>query len=295
MYSMRRISSSTVLRTLFMTNRGARSKTGDVSRIHQGKVALVTGSSDTGGIGFAIARSLAKRGCSIILSGIRDSDEMDSLRTELEGQYEVPAHYIKADLNVLAAINTLYDNVRHIYAEGVDILVNNAAILSIHPMEEFPLETWERDLRVNLTAPFYLTKLCLPNMKRKGWGRIVNISSLCGVRGSVQLASYCSAKHGLHGLTKVTALETLGSGVTSNAIAPGLTDTVMVREMIQTNAENWGVSLEEAKKRSVETYSLSGQLVEVDQIGELSAFLCSPAADQMTGSVYSIDAGFTAQ
>ncbi|XP_077980102.1 D-beta-hydroxybutyrate dehydrogenase-like [Glandiceps talaboti] len=270
-------------------------QTGDVSRIHNGKVALVTGSSDTGGIGFAIARSLAKRGCSIILSGGRDSDKVESLRKELEGQYEVPIHYIKADLNVLAAINTLYDDVKHIYAEGLDILVNNAGILGIHPTEEFPLETWERDLRVNLTAPFYLTKLCLPDMKRKGWGRILNMSSGCGSMASVQYASYCSTKHGINGLTKVTALETLGSGVTCNSIAPAMADTVLVREMIETKAKKWGVSFEEAKKKSLEMYNPSGQMVGLDQIGELSAFLCSPAADQMTGSVYSIDAGLSAR
>ncbi|XP_077980103.1 D-beta-hydroxybutyrate dehydrogenase-like [Glandiceps talaboti] len=214
MYLMRRISSLTLLRSLSASNRTVSSKTGDLSRIHYGKVALVTGSSDTGGIGFAIARSLAKRGCSIILSGGRDSDKVVSLRKELEGQYEVSAHYIRADLNVLAAINTLYDDVKHIYAEGLDT---------------------------------------------------------------------------------VTALETLGSGVTCNSIAPAMADTVLVREMIETKAETWGVSLEEAKKKSLETYNPSGQLVGLDQIGELSTFLCSPAADQTTGSVYVIDAGLSAR
>ncbi|XP_077981982.1 D-beta-hydroxybutyrate dehydrogenase-like [Glandiceps talaboti] len=248
-----------------------------IARIHHGKVALVTGSSDHVGIGIGIATSLARRGCNVILSGSREAQKVDAQRIELERQYEVEAHYIQADLSDLTSIKKLHDDVTHLYSKGVDILVNNAGIVHVHAVEEFPLDQWERDLRIMLTAPFYLTKLTLPHLKEKGWGRIINISSIFGLNGAQDVGCYVSSKHGLNGLTKVVALETLGSGVTCTSICPAGVNTELLRDY----------SVYKSIKADIP--------VEEMEVGELAAFLCSPAADQMTGTTIPIDAGYCAQ
>ncbi|XP_077978898.1 D-beta-hydroxybutyrate dehydrogenase-like [Glandiceps talaboti] len=266
-----------------------------IPRTHHGRVALITGSSDSGGIGIAIARSLAQRGCSVILTGSRQPEHGNKLTTELERQYGIPTHYIPADLSDLTSIRKLYEDAKCIYSNGVDILVNNAGIASVLPLEEFPVDVFERELRVNLTAAFYLTQLTLANMKQKAWGRVINISSIHGLTGSATRAAYTASKHGMNGLTKVVALETLGSGVTCNAIGPALVNTAMVKTLIGQLSSTTGNTKEEIEKQLLEALNPSGKYVETEQLGELAAFLCSPAADQITGTAIPIDAGFGAR
>ncbi|XP_077977022.1 D-beta-hydroxybutyrate dehydrogenase-like [Glandiceps talaboti] len=265
-----------------------------LSRIHQCKVALITGSSDHMGIGVAVARRLAQRGCSLILTGSRNPEKVDTLRTELEKEFRVAVHYIPADIRDLSLVKKLYTDVKHIYPEGVDILVNNAGVYSRGSVEKYCIKSWERDIRIMLTAPFYLTKLTLPDMKSKGWGRIINTSSVYGLVGAPNKASYTSSMHGLHGLTKVVALESVGSGITCNAICPACVNTNMFIDGIINKSKEMGVSSEEITKNTLQTRNPSGQFIEQDQVAELAAFLCSPAADQITGTTIPIDAGFCA-
>ncbi|XP_070533021.1 3-oxoacyl-[acyl-carrier-protein] reductase FabG-like [Ptychodera flava] len=168
-----------------------------------GKVALVTGSSDRDNIGFAIAESLAKRGCSLVLSGSRRSEMVESVKADLGKQYKTPVRYIAADLNEITSIENLRDEIKNAHSQGIDILVNNAvATPAFLPIESVTMDIWMKNLRVNLTAPFLLTQLFLSEMKVKGWGRIINISSVYGLIGTENLVEYVTTKHGLNGLTK---------------------------------------------------------------------------------------------
>ncbi|XP_070533020.1 uncharacterized oxidoreductase YxjF-like [Ptychodera flava] len=192
----------------------------------EGKVALVTGSSNRDGIGFAIAESLAKRGCSLVLTGSRKPEKAEDVKTTLKSKWNVPVDYIAADLTDMNDIDRLYTVIKKIHTQGVDILVNNADIhLLMSPIETMPPDIWERTLRINITAPFRLIQLHLPDMKAKGFGRIINVSAINGLRGFQGIGAATSAKHGLNGLTKVVALESLGSGVTCNSICPSMVDT----------------------------------------------------------------------
>ncbi|XP_077981981.1 D-beta-hydroxybutyrate dehydrogenase-like [Glandiceps talaboti] len=259
------------------------------------KVALITGGSDPRGIGVAVARRLAQMGCRIVLSGSRNPESVATIRTDLERKYESPVHYIPADLNDLTTIQQLYEDIKKIYSEGVDILINNAGTLNFTPIETFSLAVWEKDIRINLTAPFYLTKLCLPDMKRKGWGRIVNTSSVLGISAAPTVAACAASKHGLNGLTKVVALETLGSGVTCNAVCPSATYTELIINGNKARAEAMGITYEESEKIVLDTFNPSGKYIEANQVGDLIVFLCSPAADQMTGTTLPIDGGLGAR
>ncbi|XP_077983208.1 D-beta-hydroxybutyrate dehydrogenase-like [Glandiceps talaboti] len=302
------ITSRRYLRSMYLVVRGLSSSTNhsDISRIHHGKVALVTGSSDSGGIGIAIARSLARRGCSLILTGSRHPEHVNKLKMELEAQYGIPTHYISADLSDLTSTKKLHEDVKvdipvnnagkYIYSDGVDILVNNAGIaVELNPIEEVPIDVFVKCLQINLTAAFYLTQLTLMNMKQKAWGRVINISSILGLAGLPSAAAYTTSKHGMNGLTKVVALETLGSGVTCNAICPAVTYTAMAENGFREISIKTGQTEEELEKHFLEGLNPSGKYIETDQIGELAAFLCSPAADQITGTAIPIDGGFGAK
>ncbi|XP_070531872.1 D-beta-hydroxybutyrate dehydrogenase-like [Ptychodera flava] len=262
-----------------------------------GKVALVTGSSGRDGIGFAIAESLAQRGCSLVLTGSRQPEKVEDVKTTLTSKWNVPVDYIAADLIQMKNIDKLYKDIKKIHAQGVDILVNNAATpMHVSPIESIPFESWEMALRINLSVPFRLIQLFLPEMKIKGWARIVNISSLTSLRGFPEVAPSTSSKHGLNGLTKVVALESLGSGVTCNGVCPSAVNTRSTRDYFRGAIEKLGISFDEEKEKQALTQcNPSGQYVKTEQVGELVAFLCSPAADQMTGTLLPIDAGLCAK
>ncbi|HMA13882.1 MAG TPA: 3-hydroxybutyrate dehydrogenase, partial [Kiloniellaceae bacterium] len=178
---------------------------------------------------------------------------------------------------------------------GLDILVNNAGVQHVAPVDQFPVEAWDRIIAINLSAAFHATKAALPGMRRKGWGRVVNIASAHGLTASPLKSAYVAAKHGIVGLTKVTALETAGAGITCNAICPGWVLTPLVKKQIEARAAQQGCSYDEAKLELVAEKTPSKDFSTPEQIGGLAAFLCSPAADQITGAPLSIDGGWMAQ
>jgi 3-hydroxybutyrate dehydrogenase len=252
----------------------------------KGKVALVTGS--TSGIGLGIARALAAEGASIMLNGFGDADEIQKLRDELNARYHA------ADMAKPAEVRRLVDDTLA-QLGSIDILVNNAGIQHVAPVEEFPEERWDAVMAINLSASFHAIKAALPHMRRRGWGRIINIASAHGLVASAQKAAYVATKHGLIGLTKVVALETAASGITCNAISPGWVLTALVQKQIDDLARREKVSGDEAKRRLLAEKQPSGEFATPTEIGGLAVFLCSDAAAQIRGASLSIDGGWTAQ
>mmetsp|Transcript_28331 Transcript_28331/g.72586 ORF Transcript_28331/g.72586 Transcript_28331/m.72586 type:complete len:295 (-) Transcript_28331:231-1115(-) len=257
-----------------------------------GRSAIVTGS--TSGIGLAIAESLAAHGCNVVLNGFGDEITIRQLEFDLSQRYGVVVTHIAADV-------TQSEQVRSMVAEAearlgaVDILVNNAGIQHVSPIEEFPEEQWDRVLAVNLTSAFHTTKACLPGMVDRGFGRVINIASAHGRVGSANKSAYVAAKHGVLGLTKVTALETAGSGVTANTICPGWVLTPLVRKQVEMRASKSGRTVEEETRVLVSEKHPSGRAVDPSHLGALVVFLCSDAACQITGADLSVDGGWTAQ
>lgn len=258
----------------------------------KGKSALVTGS--TSGIGLAVARALAVQGCDIMLNGFGDADEIENLRAGIAGDYGVMAHYSDADMSIPDDIEALIATMVQDFG-GVDIVVNNAGIQHVAPVDEFAPEMWEKIIAINLSSAFYTTHYALPHMRKGGWGRIVNIASAHGLVASANKAGYVAAKHGLTGLSKVTALETAKENITCNSICPGWVLTPLVQKQIDKIAREQGLSDADAKHKLLSEKQPSGEFVQPEQIGELVCFLCSDAASQITGSNYAIDGGWTAQ
>ncbi|XP_006820473.1 D-beta-hydroxybutyrate dehydrogenase-like [Saccoglossus kowalevskii] len=257
------------------------------------RYALVTGS--TSGIGLAIARSLARNGCAILFNGFAEESHIAKLKHEFENKYDVRAHYLGADLTNEDDVLNMCEDIKKVTKSGVDILVNNAGFQYVSPVQEFSLDKWNDMIHIMLTTPFILTKHLLPGMLQKGWGRVINISSVHGLVASKEKSAYVSAKHGVLGLTKVVALETAGTGVTCNAICPGWVATELFWKQVKTIAENTGVSVEEATRKFAGEKQPSGQDVQKEHIGDVVNFLCSEAANQMTGSTVTMDGGWTAQ
>jgi 3-hydroxybutyrate dehydrogenase len=257
-----------------------------------GKSAIVTGS--TSGIGLGMARALARNGANVMLNGFGDAGQIETLRRSFETEHGVQARYNAADMSKPEQIQQLVETAAREFG-GLDILVNNAGVQHTAPVEEFPPERWESIISINLSAVFYGIHWALPHLRRKGWGRIINIASVHGLVASVQKAAYIAAKHGVVGLTKTVALETAGSGVTCNAICPGWVLTPLVQKQVDDRAAQRNISNEQAKRELLSEKQPSGQFVTPEQIGELAVFLCSPGADQMTGVAIPIDGAWTAQ
>ncbi|XP_077998479.1 D-beta-hydroxybutyrate dehydrogenase-like [Glandiceps talaboti] len=257
------------------------------------RVVLVTGS--TSGIGLGIAKVFAESGYSIIVTGFGDDQLIQSILSELNQLSKVGAHYVPADLCKPDEIEELYRKVKEIHPDGIDILVNNSGCQRRYLVEDFPLDDWNMMVASMLTAPFHLIKLFLPDMKKRGWGRIVNNSSALGKVGLPDRCAYVTVKHGLIGLTKTVALETATTGVTCNAICLGLVDTPLVKKICQENAASKGITFEEAKTDYLTKWQPTAELIQVRQVAETVKFMCSPAADQMTGSTLTLDGGWTAQ
>jgi 3-hydroxybutyrate dehydrogenase len=258
----------------------------------KGKNALVTGS--TSGIGLGIARALAAQGCNIMLNGFGDPDAIERNRSQMSTECGVTVAYRCADLARPGEIAGLVEaTVEHL--GGLDILVNNAGIQYTAPVEEFPPERWDAIIAVNLSSAFHAIHHALPLMRQHGWGRIINTASVHGLVASVNKAAYVTAKHGLVGLTKVVALETAGTGITSNAICPGWVRTELVEPQIVARAQSLGVDIEEGGRNMLAEKQPSRQFVTVEQLGEVVVFLCSPAANQITGVAFPVDGGWTAQ
>jgi 3-hydroxybutyrate dehydrogenase len=257
-----------------------------------GKVAIVTGS--TSGIGLGIARVLASQGADLVLNGLGDTHAIEALRSGISREHRVRVVYDGADMSDSTAVRGLVTQAVQKFGR-LDILVNNAGIQFTAPIEEFPAAQWDAILAVNLTASFHSIAAAIPEMRRQGWGRIINIASAHGLVASARKAAYVAAKHGLVGLTKVVALEAAGSGVTCNAVCPGWVRTPLVEKQIGDLASSKQISQEDAIEELLGEKQPSRTFVTPEQLGGTIAFLCSPAADQITGTTVSVDGGWTAQ
>jgi 3-hydroxybutyrate dehydrogenase len=257
-----------------------------------GKVAVVTGS--TSGIGLGIARALAGAGADLMLNGFGEAAAIQALRERLASEFKVRVGFDGADLAKPAEVRQLIEHATRELGR-VDVLVNNAGIQHVAPVEEFPDERWDAVIAINLSANFHAIKAALPQMKKRGWGRIINIASAHGLVASADKVAYVTAKHGVVGMTKVVALETATTGITCNAICPGWVLTPLVQKQIDDLAAREKIPQAEAKRRLLGEKQPSGEFVGTEQIGALALYLCSDAAAQIRGAALSIDGGWTAQ
>ncbi len=257
-----------------------------------GKTALVTGS--TSGIGLGIAIELAKQGASIILNGFGDAEGPKAEVAAAMGASGAKLGYHGADMSKVAEIEAM---MAYAAAEfgGVDILVNNAGIQHVAPIENFPTEKWDAIIAINLSAAFHATRLAIPGMRAKNWGRVISIASAHGLVGSANKVAYVAAKHGIVGMTKVVALETATTGITVNAICPGWVLTPLVQKQIDDRAANEKITVAQATKELLGEKEPSLQFTTPEQLGGLALFMCSPAADNVRGVAWANDGGWTAQ
>ena len=258
----------------------------------KGKTALITGS--TSGIGLAIARALAKDGANLMLNGFGDKAAIEKERAGIEKEFGVKALYLPADMSNPGEIAEMM-RLGVISFGALDVLVNNAGIQHVANIEDFPIEKWNAIIAVNLSAAFHTIRAAVPGMKKRKWGRIINIASAHGLVASGQKAAYVAAKHGIVGLTKVVAIETANAGITCNAICPGWVMTPLVAQQIEARAKEAGQSFDEAKTALVSEKQPMLDYTKPENIGALAVFLASDAAATITGSAYSIDGGWTAQ
>ncbi len=256
-----------------------------------GKVALVTGS--TSGIGLGIARALAGQGASILLNGFGDAAVIAALQAEIAAT-GVGVGYCGADIGKAADCAAMVAQAEREFGR-LDILVNNAGVQFVSSVENFPVEQWERVISINLNGAFYASKAAIPGMKARGWGRIVNIASAHGLVASADKSAYVAAKHGLLGLTKVTAIELANAGITCNAICPGWVLTPLVEAQLNARAEREGISVDEAKRRFLAEKQPMARFTTPEQIGAAAVFLCSEGAATITGIPLSVDGGWVAQ
>jgi 3-hydroxybutyrate dehydrogenase len=254
----------------------------------KGKTALVTGS--TSGIGLGIAKALAEQGANIMMNGF---GEKDAAMAEVKA-FGVEVDYHGADMSKPAEIEAMMQATEKRFGT-VDILVNNAGIQHVANVEDFPVDRWDAIIAINLSSAFHTTRMALPGMKQRNWGRIINLASVHGLVASAQKSAYVAAKHGIVGLTKVTALETAQTGVTCNAICPGWVLTQLVQKQVDARAEKDKVSNEEAKKRMLSENQPSGEFVTPEQLAALAVFFCSPAATQIRGVAWNVDGGWVAR
>ena len=257
----------------------------------KGKTALVTGS--TSGIGLGIATRLAAEGANIVLNGLGPAGDIEQLRARLASEYKVTVLYDAADMSKPDAIAAMV--LRALGELGaVDLLVNNAGIQHVAPVDDFPTEKWDAILAINLSAAFHTVRVALPGMKKKGWGRIVNVASAHALVASPFKAAYVAAKHGIAGFTKTVALEVAESGITVNAVCPGYVLTPLVEKQIPDTARARGISREAVIRDVLLAAQPTKKFVTVDEVAALTAFLCSNEAASITGAVLPIEGGWTA-
>jgi len=256
------------------------------------KTALVTGS--TSGIGLGIAEALAAQGFNLVLNGFGDAAAIAALRERLAAAHGVDVRYDGGDMARPADIAAMIE--RALAAFGsVDVLVNNAGIQHVAAVDEFPPEKWDAIIAINLSSAFHTTRLVLPAMKARGWGRIVNIASAHALIASPFKSAYVAAKHGLAGLTKTVALEVAQQGITVNAICPGYVLTPLVERQIPDQARTRGISEEEVAQKIMLAGQPTKRFIDIGEVAALALFLVSDAARSITGAMMSIDGGWTAQ
>ncbi|HPG22128.1 MAG TPA: 3-hydroxybutyrate dehydrogenase [Amaricoccus sp.] len=256
-----------------------------------GKTAVITGSNS--GIGLGIAEELARLGSDIVLNSFTDNPEDHALAERIAEEHKVRAVYVAADMSNGDACRSLVAKAREAMG-SLDILVNNAGIQFVAGIDEFPVEKWNAIIAINLSSAFHTTAAALPLMRAQGWGRIVNIASAHGLTASPFKSAYVAAKHGLVGLTKVTALETAEEPITANAICPGYVLTPLVEAQIPDTMKKYGMDRETVIREVLLERQPSKQFATTAQIGGCVAFLCSAAAEQITGTTLSVDGGWTA-
>ena len=257
-----------------------------------GRRALVTGS--TSGIGLGIAKALADAGCSVMLNGFGERSQIEALQEDLQRKSGRESFYDPADLSASEGCKGL---VAHSIEKlgGLDIVVNNAGIQHVAPVEQFPAEQWDRILAINLSAAFHVIAAAVPAIRTTGWGRIVNVASVHGLVASVNKSAYVAAKHGLVGLTKVVALELARESITCNAICPGFVLTPLIEQQIEARQQQLGMQEDAARRELLKEKQPSMRFTQVEEIGALVVFLCSDAAANITGASLPIDGGWTAQ
>ncbi len=257
-----------------------------------GKTALVTGS--TSGIGLGIARTLAAQGANLVLNGLGDAAAIERLRAGLAEEHDVQVRFDAADLSRADAVEAMLGKALAEFG-SVDLLVNNAGIQHVAPVDDFPLDRWNAILAINLSACFHTVRLALPAMKRKRFGRIVNVASAHALVASPFKSAYVAAKHGVAGFTKTVALEVAELGITANAVCPGYVLTPLVEKQIPDTARARGLTNEQVVRDVLLAAQPTKKFVSVEQVAALVAFLCSEDAASITGAVLPIEGGWTAQ
>jgi 3-hydroxybutyrate dehydrogenase len=260
-------------------------------RTIEGRCALVTGSS--AGLGYAIARGLAASGANVVIHGLEPEKDVAPRLHELAGPHGAKAAYVRSDLSSEAGARALVEAACASIG-GIDILVNNAVVRHFSPIDDFPVRAWEDALAVNISAPFHLVRLLLPGMRQRGWGRIVNMTSVYGERGTRNRIDYVTSKSALLGFTRAVAMETLADGITCNAVSPGSVLTPGTEDRVERIREAQGVDRQAAERKFLEGKQPSGRFVRADDVAAAIAFLCSPAARDITGTVVPIDGGWLA-
>ncbi len=257
----------------------------------KGKSALITGS--TQGLGYAMASRLAAEGCNVMLNGFGEAEQIEAKRRELESRHAIRALYHGADLADATQVTSLVEAALRAFGT-VDILINNAVVRHFAPLEKFRPEDWDRALAVNLSAAFHTSRLVLPGMRARDFGRIVNISSIFGLRGAVNRVDYVTTKTALIGFTRAVALETAEQNITCNAICPGSSSTPAIEQRLAEFMERERLPREQAVKAFMASRQPSGRFVEPDRVAGLVAFLCGPDGRDVTGAALSVDGGWAA-
>jgi len=252
-----------------------------------GKTAVITGSNS--GIGLGIAREMAKAGANVVLNSFTDRDEDHALAAQIAEEFGVNATYVAADMSKGEDCRRLI-----IDAGGCDILINNAGIQHVSPVEEFPAAKWDAIIAINLSSAFHTTAAAVTEMREKGWGRIINVASAHGLTASPYKSAYVAAKHGIVGLSKTIALETAQDPITCNAVCPGYVLTPLVESQIPDTMKEYDMSREDVIKNVMLKRQPSKEFATVEQLGGTAVFLASDAAAQITGTTISVDGGWTA-
>jgi 3-hydroxybutyrate dehydrogenase len=256
------------------------------------RTAVVTGS--TSGIGLAIARALAAEGANVVINGFGEPAAIERERAMIEREFGVKAVYSGADMTKPAEIAQMIAEAEKAFG-SVDVLVNNAGIQHVAPVEEFPIEKWDQIIAINLSSAFHAIRAAVPGMKARRWGRIINTASAHALVASPFKSAYVAAKHGIAGLTKTVALEVATYGITVNAICPGYVWTPLVEKQIPDTAKARGISEAEVKEKVLLASQPTKEFVTVDEVAAYAVFLASDAARSITGALATIDGGWTAE
>ncbi len=256
----------------------------------KGKCALITGS--TQGLGLATAQRFAAAGCNVILNGFGDERDIAALRTQIEKKYGVRTMYSNTNLAHALEIERMIGVSNETFG-AIDILVNNAVVRYAAPVEQFPVGEWDLAIAVNLSAAFHTIRLALPGMRKRNWGRIINVSSIYGLKGTTNRLSYVTTKTALIGMTRAVALETRDQDITCNAVCPGTVETPVHTKRIEDMMTSESLSHDEAEQRFLENKQPGGRFIEADDVAGMILFLCGPESRDITGAALPIDGGWS--